>query len=50
MMCAISRGIDTVEELERVEKEEAEVLLAREALANPPLVLPTPPLLDADFK
>ena len=49
MKRAISRGVDTVEELERVEREEAEVLAAAEASNKPPTALATPPLLDADF-
>jgi hypothetical protein len=49
MSRAIHRGIDTVEELERVEKEEADALAAREALPSPPIST-TPPLLDADFE
>ena len=49
MKRAISRGVDTVEELERVEREEAEVLAAAEASNKPPTAPATPPLLDADF-
>lgn len=49
MKRAISRGIDTVEELEQVEREEAEALAIREASADPPPTSTTPPLLDADF-
>ena len=49
MKRAISRGVDTVEELERVEREEAEVLAAAEASSKPPTAPATPPLLDADF-
>lgn len=50
MTRAIHRGIDTVEELEGVEKEEAEALAARGASTNPPPAPITPPLLDADFE
>ena len=49
MTQAISRGIDTVEELERVEQEEAEALATAKASGNPPSALATLPLLDADF-
>jgi hypothetical protein len=49
MMRAISRGIDTVEELERVEAEEARKLSEAEASSAPPPASSTPPLLDADF-
>jgi hypothetical protein len=48
MMRAVSRGIDTVEELERVEREEAEASAA-EAAAAPPPDSTTPPLLGAEF-
>ena len=49
MKRAIARSIDTVEELERVEREEAEVLVTRESLGLAPLAPVTLPLLDADF-
>ncbi len=49
MKRAISRSINTVEELEQVEREEAEALAVQEASANPPPTSTTPPLLDADF-
>ena len=49
MTRAISRSIDTVEELERVEREESEALVVREALGNPLSALSTLPLLDANF-
>ena len=37
MIQAISRGIDTVEELERVEREEAEALTILASSTNPPV-------------
>jgi hypothetical protein len=46
---AISRSIDTIEELERVEREESEALVVREASGNPLSAPSTLPLLDADF-
>ncbi len=49
MKRAISRGIDTVEELEQVEREKAEALVVQEASANLPPTSTTLPLLDADF-
>ena len=49
MKRAISRGVDTVEELEQVEREEAEVLVVAEASNKPPTAPTTSPLLDADF-
>jgi len=49
MKRAIARGIDTVEELERVEREEAEALAVRESSGCAPSAPATPPLLDADF-
>ncbi len=49
MKCAIACSIDTVEELERVEHEEAEELTTAGALAITLAVLSTPPLLDANF-
>jgi hypothetical protein len=49
MTRAISRSIDTVEELEQVEQEEAEALVAVEASGNPPSAPATLPLLDTDF-
>ena len=49
MTRAISRSIDTVEELEKVEREESEALVATEASGNPPSAPATLPLLDADF-
>jgi len=49
MKRAIACGIDTVEELERVEREEAEALVTRESLGLAPSVPVTLPLLDADF-
>ena len=49
MMRAISRGIDIVEELERVEREEADALVVSEASNKPPTAPATPPMLDADF-
>lgn len=49
MARAISRGIDTVEELERVEREEAEALAAAEASADPPAAPSIPPCFDDDF-
>lgn len=49
MARAISRGIDTVEELERVEREEAEALAAAGASADPPGAPSTPPCFDDDF-
>ena len=49
MMRAISRGIDTVEELEKVEREEADALAVVEASNKPPTAPATPPMLDADF-
>jgi len=49
MKRAIACGIDTVEELERVEREEAEALATRESLGLAPLAPVTPLLLDADF-
>ncbi len=45
MKRAIACSIDNVEELERIEREEAEALLA-----NPLYVLTTLPLLDTNFK
>ncbi len=45
MKRAIAYSIDNVEELEQVEREEAEALLA-----NPLRVSTTLPLLDADFE
>ncbi len=49
MKRAISYGIDTVEELEQVEREEAEALAVREASANLLSTSTTLLLLDADF-
>ncbi len=49
MKRAIACGIDTVEELERVEHEEAEELATVGASATTSAVLSTPPLLDANF-
>ncbi|KAK4095668.1 hypothetical protein N658DRAFT_437812 [Parathielavia hyrcaniae] len=49
MMRAIARGIDTVEELERVEREEAKALAESESAGNPPPASTTPPMLGADF-
>ncbi len=49
MKRAISYSIDTIEELEQVEREEAEALAVREASANLPPTSTTLPLLDADF-
>jgi hypothetical protein len=49
MMRAISRGIDTVEELERVEREEAEAAAASEASTNPSTTSDTPPRLSPSF-
>jgi len=49
MTRAISCSINTVEELERVEREEAEALATTKASGNPLSALATPPLLDADF-
>ena len=49
MKRAIARGIDTIEELERVEREEAEALATRESSGLAPSAPVTPPLLDADF-
>jgi hypothetical protein len=49
MKRAIACSIDTVEELERVEREEVEALAARESLGLAPSAPITPPLLDADF-
>ena len=49
MARAVSRGIDTVEELERVEREEAEALAAAEASADPPAASNTPPHFGDDF-
>jgi len=49
MKRAITRGIDTIEELERVEREESEALVAAEALGYTPSAPATPPLLDDDF-
>jgi hypothetical protein len=49
MMRAISRGIDSVEELERVEREEAEALAKSNAQPDPPPSSATPPLLNDDF-
>ena len=48
-MQAISRSIDTVEELEKVEREEADALVVAEASNKPPTAPATPPILDADF-
>jgi hypothetical protein len=48
MKRAISYSIDTVEELERVEQEEAKVIVV-EASSAPPLSLTTLPLLGNDF-
>ena len=48
-MRAISRGIDIVEELERVEREEADALAVSEASNKPSTAPATPPMLDADF-
>ncbi|KAK4096218.1 hypothetical protein N658DRAFT_501832 [Parathielavia hyrcaniae] len=49
MARAISRGIDTVEELERVEREEAEALATSEASPGPSAAPTTPSRLPADF-
>jgi hypothetical protein len=49
MKRAITYSINTVEELERVEREEAEALVASEASAVPLPVSTTPPLLGDDF-
>ena len=49
MARAISRGVDTVEELEEVERKEAEALSTKEALPTPPAPSTTLPLLSTDF-
>jgi hypothetical protein len=49
MKCAITYSIDTIEELERVEREEVEALITRESLGLALLAPITLPLLDADF-
>jgi len=49
MKRAIARSINTMEELERVEREEAEALVTRESLGLAPSAPITLPLLDADF-
>jgi hypothetical protein len=49
MKRAIARSINTVEELERVEREEVEVLVALEASTMPLPISTTLPLLGDDF-
>jgi hypothetical protein len=49
MKRAIARGIDTIEELERVEREEVEALAAWESSGYALLVPATLPLLGNDF-
>jgi hypothetical protein len=49
MKHTIAYSIDTIEELERVEREESEVLAAAEALGRAPSAPATLPLLDDDF-
>jgi len=49
MKYAIAYGINNMEELERVEQEEAEALVASEASTMPPPVSTTLPLLGNDF-
>ena len=49
MMRAVSRGIDSVEELERVEREEAESLAAARAPELSSLPPPAPSSPGADF-
>jgi len=49
MKLGIAYSIDTVEELKRVEREEAEALVASEASTIPLPVLTTLPLLGDDF-
>ena len=48
-MQAISRGIDIVEELEKVKREEADALVVSEVSNKPPTTPATPLMLDADF-
>lgn len=49
MTRAISRRIDTIEELEHVECEEVEAAAASEASANPSITSDTPPCLSPSF-
>ncbi len=49
MKYAIAYSIDTVEELERVKRKEAEALTIARTSAITSAALSTPPLLDADF-
>jgi hypothetical protein len=48
-MKAISRRIDTIEELERIEREEVEAAAVSEASTTLPTTSDTPPCLSPSF-